>query len=243
MENIFLAFVILLIIFGVIHLIVGVGNDAVNFLFSAIGSKTASFWLITTTASAGIIVGSMFSESMMDIARHGIFKPQSFVFYDIMIIFLAVMLTNIILLDVFNTFGFPTSTSVSLIFELLGATFAISFLKIRNSNILFSEFINFEQVTIFIFGILISIIIAFLAGLIFQFIARIIFSFDLTKTYKNFASIWGAFCIVAIIYFIFKAELNQSILDNNIFINFFSKNKIIVVFLSFIFFTIFFNYL
>ncbi len=205
MGSIFLIMVILLIALAVSDLIVGVSNDAVNFLNASIGSKVASFKTIMIVASIGILFGATFSSGMMEVARKGIFHPDLFNFNEIMFIFLAVMVTDIILLDTFNTFGFPTSTTVSIVFELLGAAVAMSLIKISadtTGNMELSNYINSAKALAIISGILVSVVVAFTAGLIFQFISRLIFSFEYEKKLKYFGPIWGGLAIAAITYFI-----------------------------------------
>jgi len=205
MEHFYLAIVIILILLAVSDLIVGVGNDAVNFLNSAIGSKAAPLKVIMIIAAVGIVVGATFSSGMMEVARKGIFNPEKFYFSDIMIIFLAVMMTDIILLDVYNTFGLPTSTTVSIVFELLGAAVAISIIKITGSHLVgesVGDYINSSRALLIIAGILLSIVIAFTVGAIVQYITRLIFTFNYEKSYKYFGAIWGGIAISAITYFI-----------------------------------------
>lgn len=206
METFYVVIVALLFILAISDLIVGVSNDAVNFLVSAIGSKAAPFWAIMIIASLGIVVGATFSSGMMEVARKGIFHPNLFMFSEIMIIFLAVMLTDIILLDLFNTFGFPTSTTVSIVFELLGAAVSISIIKIaahpEDSIENLGKYINSEQALLIIGGILLSVVVAFTVGAIVQYIARVMFSFNVDKTYSYFGAIWAGLAITAITYFI-----------------------------------------
>jgi len=204
METIYLIIVIVLVLLAVSDLVVGVSNDAVNFLNSAIGSKVAPLKIIMIIAALGIIVGATFSSGMMEVARKGIFHPQHFFFSEIMIIFLAVMITDVILLDTFNTFGMPTSTTVSIVFELLGAAVAVSMLKIINDpNALeISEYINSGKALAIISGILLSVVIAFTVGAIVQYIARLLFSFNYKRNLKYFGAIWGGIAITAITYFI-----------------------------------------
>ena len=203
--NIYLLFTILLFFLAVSDLIVGVSNDAVNFLNSAIGSSVASLKVILTVAGLGVLIGATFSSGMMEIARSGIFHPDQFYFSEIMLIFLAVMITDIILLDTFNTFGFPTSTTVSIVFELLGAAVAISLIKISHSpdglNDL-GNYINSSKALAIISGILLSVVIAFTCGTVIQFITRLIFSFNYERYMKYFGAIWGSIAITAIVYFI-----------------------------------------
>jgi len=194
MEAYYIAIVIVLILFAVSDLVIGVSNDAVNFLNSAVGSKAAPFKVIIIIAAIGIILGATFSSGMMEVARKGIFHPDQFVFSEIMIIFLAVMITDIILLDLFNTFGLPTSTTVSIVFELLGASVAIAIINIVHSgNTLdnLSNFINSGSALAIISGILLSVIIAFTCGIIIQYFVRLLFSFNYEKTFKYFGALWG----------------------------------------------------
>ncbi len=205
METVYLVLVIVLFILAISDLIVGVSNDAVNFLNSAIGSKAAPFKVIMIIAALGILVGATFSGGMMEVARKGIFHPEYFYFSEIIIIFLAVMITDIILLDTFNTFGLPTSTTVSIVFELLGAAVAMSIIKILSSPETakdIGEFINTGNALAIIFGILLSIVIAFSIGALVQYITRIVFSFNYKKRLKYFGGIWGGIAITAITYFI-----------------------------------------
>ncbi|MCB0564632.1 MAG: inorganic phosphate transporter, partial [Phaeodactylibacter sp.] len=180
MPEYYLIIVILLFVLAISDLIVGVSNDAVNFLNSAIGSKVAPRHVIMMVASLGIFVGATFSSGMMEVARKGIFNPEFFVFAEVMVIFLAVMLTDIILLDLFNTFGMPTSTTVSIVFELLGAAVAVSLLKIAAAGDSFStlgQYINSSSALAIISGIFISVGIAFVVGTFLQYLSRLLFTF------------------------------------------------------------------
>ncbi|MFC2170822.1 anion permease [Calditrichota bacterium] len=204
MEIIFVA-VILLIGFAVFDLVVGVSNDAVNFLNSSFGSRVAPRYVIMIIASLGIIVGVSFSSGMMEVARKGIFNPQFFNMPELMVIFLAVMLTDIILLDLFNTYGLPTSTTVSIVFELLGGAVAVSILKILQSDgslITLSQYINTSKAMMIIFGILISVVVAFAFGALVQFFTRILFTFDYTRRLKRYGALWGGVALALITYFI-----------------------------------------
>ena len=178
MDIIFLGFVIFLFILAVSDLWVGVSNDAVNFLNSAIGSKVAKFRTIIIIAAIGVFFGAIMSNGMMDIARHGIFRPEQFSFQSIMYICLAVMVTDIILLDIFNSLGMPTSTTVSMVFELLGATFALSMIKIATGedSMGFADYMNTEKALSVIMAIFVSVALAFAFGLIIQYISRVIFT-------------------------------------------------------------------
>ncbi len=202
--DVYLIVVIALLILAISDLVVGISNDAANFINSSVGSKAAPLKVILTIAGLGVMVGATFSSGMMEIARSGIFHPGQFYFSEIMIIFLAVMITDVILLDTFNTFGFPTSTTVSIVFELLGAAVAISLIKIFNSTDNLSDignYINTAKALAIIFGILFSVVIAFAFGTVIQFITRLIFSFDYKKYMKYFGAPWGGMAITAIIYF------------------------------------------
>ncbi len=195
-----LAFLFLLAIFD---LFVGVSNDAVNFLSSAVGSKAAPFKRVLIVAAIGVFIGAAMSNGMMDIARHGIFQPEQFTFYELMCIFMAVMVTDIILLDIFNSLGMPTSTTVSMVFELLGATFVVSIIKMASNEALtFSELLNTEKALQVIIGIFLSVAIAFIFGTLVQFITRMIFSFNYRSNLKWKIGIFGGICSTAIIYFL-----------------------------------------
>ncbi|MBN2122917.1 MAG: inorganic phosphate transporter, partial [Deltaproteobacteria bacterium] len=197
--------VFILVLLAVSDLIVGVSNDAVNFLNSSIGSKVAPRYVIMIIASLGILVGVTFSSGMMEVARKGIFHPRFFLMQEIMIIFMAVMLTDILLLDLFNTFGFPTSTTVSIVFELLGAAVAVSTMKlleIGGDLFTLANYINTEKVLAIISGILLSVVIAFTLGALVQFITRTIFTFDYQSRLKRYGGLWGGVALSMIIYFI-----------------------------------------
>ena len=205
MDNFYLIIVVVLFALAISDLIVGVSNDAVNFLNSAFGSKAAPRWAILIIASLGILVGATFSSGMMEVARKGIFHPDQFYFAEIMIIFVAVMLTDIILLDFYNTVGLPTSTTVSIVFELLGAAVAVALVKIMNSDqtlLDLGNYINSAKALAIITGILLSVVVAFSAGALVQYITRIIFTHKYDKRFKYFGAIFGGFAITAITYFI-----------------------------------------
>ena len=190
---------------AVFDLMVGVSNDAVNFLNSSIGSKAAPRYVIMIIASLGMLAGVTFSSGMMEVARKGIFHPQFFLMPELITIFLAVMLTDIILLDLFNTFGLPTSTTVSIVFELLGAAVAVSLIKIRAAGESFSllgSYINSEKALVIISGILLSVVIAFACGAVVQFLTRLIFTFDYQKRLKRYGGLWGGIALSTITYFI-----------------------------------------
>jgi phosphate/sulfate permease len=217
MENYYLVIVIFLFILAISDLVVGVSNDAVNFLNSAIGSKAAPYRIIMVVAAAGVLFGATFSSGMMEIARSGIIHPDQFFFQEIMVIFLAVMITDVILLDMFNTFGLPTSTTVSIVFELLGAAVAVSILKITQSAESLADlytYINSAKALAIISGILISVVVAFTVGAIVQYITRFIFTFNYKRTYAYFGAIFGSVAITAITYFmVVKGAKGASFMD------------------------------
>lgn len=203
--ELYLVIVIVLFVLAISDLMVGVSNDAVNFLNSAIGSKVAPRHIIIIIASLGILVGTTFSSGLMEVARKGIFNPEMFHFEDIMIVFLAVMLTDVLLLDLFNTFGLPTSTTVSIVFELLGSAVAIATIKVieaGNGIEGMIDYINTSKALAIIGGILLSVVFAFTIGALVQFLARLIFTFDFTKRIKRYGGIWGGFTLSFITYFI-----------------------------------------
>ena len=214
MDSIYLIIVIVLLGLAVLDLIVGVSNDAVNFLNSSIGSKVAPIRIIFAVAALGVLLGTMFSSGMMEVARSGVFYPEKFTFPSIMMLFLAVMLTDVILLDLFNTFGLPTSTTVSLVFELLGASVAVALYTIwtTESGGNLGEFINSGKALAIITGIFTSIAIAFLVGSIIMYISRIIFSFNYKKPFKYLGALWGGIALTAITYFAVFKGLKGSVL-------------------------------
>ena len=192
-------------VLAIIDLMVGVSNDAVNFLNSAIGSKAISFKTTMIVASAGVLIGAMFSSGMMEIARSGIFVPSMFSFNDVMIIFLAVMISDILLLDVFNSLGLPTSTTVSIIFELLGAAVCLALYKIYTSDDSFDTlgmYINTEKASAIVYSILLSVLLSFAVGSFVQYVSRLIFTFHYEKKLQYFGAIFGGVAISAITFFI-----------------------------------------
>lgn len=193
-----------LFVLAIFDLTVGVSNDAVNFLTSAIGTKAAKFRTIIIIAAVGVFAGAVMSNGMMDIARHGIFRPEHFSFYDLICIYMAVMVTDIILLDVFNSLGMPTSTTVSMVFELLGAAFAVSVVKMADAGagLGMMDFLNTEKALSVIIGIFLSVAIAFIFGTVVQFIARMVFSFGYNRNLKWKIGIYGGLATTAIIYFL-----------------------------------------
>ena len=214
MDNIYLFMLIAITILAVADIVVGVSNDAINFLNSAIGSKAISMKTIMIVASLGIFIGAVFSSGMMEVARKGIFVPAMFNFEEIMYIFMAVMITDILLLDFFNTLGLPTSTTVSIVFNLLGAAVVMSLIKITNSDSQtladLGSYINTKKAVEIIRGIVMSVFIAFTVGAVVQWVSRMIFTFQYEKRIKNFGAFFGAFCLTAITYFIFLKGLKGS---------------------------------
>lgn len=205
MDQAYLFMVIALLGLATVSLTVGVTNDATNFLNSAVGSKAVSFRTILIVASIGIAVGALFSGGMMEVARKGIFNPGYFYFNEIIIIFMAVMVTDVLLLDLFNSLGLPTSTTVSLVFELLGAAVCIALLKLYHSpqeGLTLLSYINTEKATEIIFGIILSVVIAFTVGVIVQYISRLLFSFHFERPTKYLGGIFGGAAITVLFYFI-----------------------------------------
>lgn len=204
METIYLVIVVILFLLAASDLVVGVSNDAVNFLNSAIGSKVASFKVIMAIAAVGILFGAVFSSGMMEVARKGIMNPGEFYFNEIMIIFLAVMVTDVLLLDAYNTIGLPTSTTVSIVFELLGASVGMASIKLIMSDggITLAQFINSSKALEIIAGILLSVGVAFTVGALIQWLIRVVFSFNYKRRVKLYGALWGGIAFTAMTYFI-----------------------------------------
>lgn len=211
METIYLCIIIFLFVLAIFDLVVGVSNDAVNFLNSAVGAKAASFKTILFIAGTGIFIGAALSNGMMDIARHGIYQPQHFYFAEIMCILLAVMLTDVVLLDVFNSMGMPTSTTVSMVFELLGGTFALALIKTYgNTDLGLGDLINTDKALSVIMGIFLSVAIAFFFGMLVQWLARMVFTFNYKKKMKYSIALFGGIAATAIVYFMVIKGLKDS---------------------------------
>ena len=211
METIYLAIVVFLLCLAVFDLFVGVSNDAVNFLNSAIGAKVAKFRTVLIVASAGVAIGAVMSSGMMDVARHGIMQPANFSFYEVMTIFLAVMVTDVIVLDMFNTLGMPTSTTVSLVFELLGGTFVLAAIKIAGDPSLdFAHLLNTDKALSVIVAIFVSVAIAFFFGMIVQWLSRLVFTFNYKKHSRYSIALFGGIAFTALSYFIFLKGLGKS---------------------------------
>ncbi len=237
---------VILIGFAILDLIVGVSNDAVNFLTSSIGSKVAPRYIIMIITCLGILAGVTFSSGMMEVARKGIFHPRLFLMPELITIFLAVMITDVILLDVFNTFGLPTSTTVSIVFELLGAAVAVSIIKIHasgDSYFMLVNYINTGKALVIIFGILFSVVISFFAGVTAQFLTRILFTFDYEKRLKRYSGVWGGIALAIIIYFILiKGAKGTSFLSSDA-VNWINTHTWMILFINFLFFGIIFQLL
>ena len=249
MTDFYLILVVILGLLAIADLVVGVSNDAVNFLNSAIGSKVVSFKTLMVIASLGVAFGAISSSGMMEVARKGIFNPEMFVFSEIMIIFMAVMITDILLLDVFNSYGLPTSTTVSIVFELLGAAVVISLIKLSALDLSFvelSDYINTSKATQIIFGIFFSVIVAFSIGALIQFISRIILSFKFEEKAKWMGSLFGGIALTSIFYFIVikglkgtpYSENQYDILGGLSISNFIDINLTMIVLLSLLILTI-----
>ncbi len=239
METFYLLIVIFLFGLAIFDLMVGVSNDAVNFLNSAIGARAASFKTVLFVAAIGVFAGAALSNGMMEIARHGIYQPQHFYFAEIMCILLAVMLTDVVLLDLFNTLGMPTSTTVSMVFELLGGTFALALIKVHASDLLtMGDLINTEKALSVIMGIFLSVAIAFFFGMVVQYIARLVFSFNYKNHMKYTIALFGGIAATAIIYFMLIKGLKDSSLMTGEFKTFVFANTSKIVLGFFIFFTI-----
>lgn len=244
MDNIYLIIVLVLLALAVVDLVVGVSNDAVNFLNSAIGSKAAPRYIIMIIASIGILVGATFSSGMMEVARKSIFHPEMFYLPEIMAIFLAVMITDILLLDLFNTFGLPTSTTVSLVFELLGAAVAVSLVKIMANDESFANlanYINSAKALAIISGILISVVVAFIVGIIVQYIARLIYSFNYLKSNQYVGGIWGGIALTAITYFIIMKGIEGSSLISESTMLYLNTHTFSILLYGFIFWVLVFQ--
>ena len=210
METIYIVIVAFLLILAVFDLFVGVSNDAVNFLQSAIGAKAARFRTVLIVASVGVAVGAMMSAGMMDVARHGIMHPVNYSFHEVMVVFLAVMVTDVIILDVFNTLGLPTSTTVSLVFDLLGGTFILALVKMAGDPTLaLSDLLNSDKALSVIVAIFVSVAIACVCGVLVQWLSRIIFTCR-TKNHKVAESVFGGISFAILAYFVFIKGLSKS---------------------------------
>ena len=239
METIYLCIVIFLFVLAIFDLMVGVSNDAVNFLNSAIGAKAASFKTVLFIAGIGVFIGASLSNGMMDIARHGIYQPEHFYSAEIMCILLAVMLTDVVLLDVFNSMGMPTSTTVSMVFELLGGTFALALIKVHHSDTLgLGDLINTDKALSVIMAIFVSVAIAFFFGMLVQWIARIVFTFNYQKKMKYSIGLFGGIAATAIIYFMLIKGLKDSSFMTSENKQWIQDNTMMLIGCFFVFFTL-----
>ncbi|HCY40691.1 MAG TPA: phosphate permease [Prolixibacteraceae bacterium] len=246
--SIYVLFIAVLFCLAISDLMVGVANDAINFLNSAIGSKVAKRRVIMVIASLGILAGALLSNGMMEVARKGLFHPQYFLFTEVIIIFLAVMFTDVLLLDFFNTFGLPTSTTVSLVFGLLGAAVGMAFFKVGDGAIIvldgvekvaqIGDFINSSKALAIISGILLSVAFSFVFGVVIQWISRLVFSFNTEKTIKYYGSLWGGLAISAITYFILIKGLKDASFMTKENYKLIQENTISIIIGSFVLWTL-----
>ena len=246
MEHYYIALLVFLGLLAVFDLFVGVSNDAVNFLNSALGCRIASFKTTMFVASIGVMLGATFSSGMMEIARSGVFNPQMFTFNEIMVIFFAVMVTDIILLDTFNSLGLPTSTTVSIVFELLGSALAAAaFTLLADGKSLadVAEYINSSRSLTIISGILISVAVAFVAGTVVQYIARLIFTFNFEKMYRRIGGVYAGLAITAIFYFLVMKGAKGASFMRPEWIDFMSNNTLPIVATLFVVLSIVFQLL
>ncbi len=221
MEPMYTAILGILLLLAIFDLVVGVSNDAANFLNSAVGSRAARRSVILAVAAVGVVIGSSFSNGMMEVARSGVFMPEMFTFHEVMILFLAVMLADVILLDLFNTFGLPTSTTVSLVFDLLGAAVAVALVSILQAggdlSAELGAHINSANALKILSAIFASVAVAFTCGLVVMWFSRLLFSFRYQRTYKYIGALWVAFALTAITYFaIFKGLKDSTLLDKEL---------------------------
>lgn len=242
MENLYIYMLAILAFLAVADLVVGVSNDAVNFLNSAIGSKAVSFKTIMIVASIGVAVGALTSSGMMEVARKGIFNPGEFMFNEIMVIFLAVMLTDILLLDFFNTLGLPTSTTVSIVFELLGASVAMALIKIYSDsgqNITdLTNYINNSKALEIILGILLSVVVAFTIGAVVQYVSRLLLTFNFKQKPVWYSAIFSGVAVTSIMYFIIVKGLKNATFIPDTILDFLNNHPVYFVEVSFLVFTL-----
>lgn len=240
MDVLFLGIVVFLFFLAVFDLSVGVSNDAVNFLSSAVGSKAASFKRLIIVAAIGVFLGAAMSNGMMDVARHGIFRPENLSFYDVIAIFMAVMVTDIILLDIFNSLGMPTSTTVSMVFELLGATFVVALFKMASPEVStgMGDLLNTEKALSVILGIFLSVAIAFVFGTIVQFVTRLIFTFEYKSRLKWKVGLFGGVACTAIVYFMLLKGIKDLTIMTPELKAWINDNTVLIIAVSLVVFTI-----
>lgn len=241
METVYLGIVIFLFMLAVFDLLVGVSNDAVNFMNSAVGAKVAKFKTIILVAAIGVFTGAIMSNGMMDIARHGIFNPVNFSFYDIMCILLAVMVTDVVLLDIFNTLGLPTSTTVSMVFELLGGTFILAIIRIVGDEtglLSLGDMMNTEKALSVILGIFLSVAVAFITGTFVQYVSRLIFSFNYKKHLSWTIGVFGGISVTSLAYFTLIKGLKSAPFMTAESMAWINDNTLSLVLGCFVFFTL-----
>lgn len=241
MEDIYIVMLVALFALAITDLVVGVSNDAINFLNSAIGSKAVSMRTIMIVASLGVAVGAIFSSGLMEVARKGIFMPGEFYFEEIMIIFMAVMITDVLLLDFFNSLGLPTSTTVSIVFELLGAAVCMAVIKIYTQGdgdlSLLAGYINTAKATEIIVGILMAVVIAFIIGALVQYISRLVFSFQFEKKIKYVGAVFGGLSLTAILYFILIKGMKSVSFISEDTMNYVNTHTVVIVIIGLVLFT------
>ena len=239
METIYLCIVIFLLCLAVFDLFVGVSNDAVNFLQSAVGARVAAFRTVLIIASVGVVLGAVLSSGMMDVARHGIMMPDRYSFHEVMTIFLAVMVTDVIVLDVFNTLGMPTSTTVSLVFELLGGTAMLAMLKVMaDPDLDYGMLLNSSKALQVIIAIFVSVAISFVVGMVVMWISRVVFTFNYGKHSRYSIAIFGGIAFTALSYFIFLKGVGKSPYLSDGIRNYIDTNTNMLLVLTFIVSTI-----
>ncbi|HEY9184152.1 MAG TPA: inorganic phosphate transporter [Salegentibacter sp.] len=241
MEDVYIVMLVALFALAITDLVVGVSNDAINFLNSAIGSKAVSMRTILIVASLGVAVGAIFSSGLMEVARKGIFVPDQFYFEEIMIIFMAVMITDVLLLDFFNSLGLPTSTTVSIVFELLGAAVSMALIKIYMGTGDYSQltsYINTAKATEIIIGILLAVIIAFIVGALIQYISRLIFSFQFERKIKYVGALFGGVSLTAILHFILMKGLKSVSFIPEYILEYLNDNTLMIIGVSLVIFTL-----
>jgi len=241
METVYLGIVIFLFMLAVFDLLVGVSNDAVNFMNSAVGAKVAKFKTIILVAAIGVFAGAIMSNGMMDIARHGIFNPVNFSFYDIMCILLSVMVTDVVLLDIFNTLGLPTSTTVSMVFELLGGTFILAIIRIvgdKTGLLSLGDMMNTEKALSVILGIFLSVAVAFITGTFVQYVSRLIFSFNYKKHLSWTIGVFGGISVTSLAYFTLIKGLKSAPFMTAESMAWINDNTLSLVLGCFVFFTL-----
>lgn len=240
METFLPIVIVFIFVLAILGIVAGVSNDATNFMSAAVGTKSATYRTVTIIAALGVIFGSFMSNGMMEIARNGVLSPQYFYANEIVYIYLAVMIANLILLDVFNTLGLPTSTSVSLVFELLGATVAIAMIKMNNGdiNVGLSELINTDKALTMIVGIFVSVAIAFIFGIIIQYITRLIFSFNYEKNLKWKIGIFSGLATTALVYFMLIKGMKGAAFITEEMHAWIDENTLLLLAICFVFFSV-----